>query len=364
MAERAPTTETVAQTYRRVADFPVAIESYVLERREVEVSSGFVRVTTVVRMHGRGEEGVGEDVTYDATEHDAPPRPPVEGEWPTFDALSRRLGSLDLFAQQPAHAAYRNYRRWAYESAALDLALRQSGISFAEALGRDVRPVRFVVSLRLPEPASIEPIRRWLDLYPSLRFKLDPTSGWDERLIAELAATRAVDVVDLKGAYRGTVVDQPADARLYRLVAEGFPDAWIEDPDLEDAECASALEPHRDRITWDAPIHGVRDIEALRFPPRTVNVKPSRIGSVRELLATYDYCRERGIDVYGGGQFELGPGRGQIQYLASLFHAEAPNDVAPRPFNSPEPIAGLPASPLAPEPAAIGFRWGEDETES
>ena len=95
-----------------------------------------------------------------------------------------------------------------------------------------------------------------------------------------------------------------------------------------------------------------------------MNVKPSRIGSVRELLATYDYCRERGIDVYGGGQFELGPGRGQIQYLASLFHAEAPNDVAPRPFNSPEPIAGLPASPLAPEPAAIGFRWGEDETES
>jgi hypothetical protein len=55
--------------------------------------------------------------------------------------------------------------------------------------------------------------------------------------------------------------------------------------------------------------------------------------------------------------FELGPGRGQIQYLASLFHADGPNDVAPRPYNDPEPRPGLPKSPIEPAPDPAGFRW-------
>ena len=62
--------------------------------------------------------------------------------------------------------------------------------------------------------------------------------------------------------------------------------------------------------------------------------------------------------MYGGGQFELGVGRGQIQYLASLFHADGPNDVAPGGYNDPEPGGGLPASPLPVAVAATGFRWG------
>src|ERR1019366_4224044 len=97
-----------------------------------------------------------------------------------------------------------------YESAALDLALRQADTSLHEALGREPRPVRFVVSLRLGEPPSLEPLRERLNLYPGLRFKLDPTSSWDEELITELVATGAVDAVDFKGYYVGSIVDQPA----------------------------------------------------------------------------------------------------------------------------------------------------------
>jgi hypothetical protein len=253
--------------------------------------------------------------------------------------------------------AYQDYRRWALESAALDLALRQAGRSLAEAVGRTPRPVTFVVSMGLGDPPSIEPVQRLLDLEPSLRFKLDATSAWTDDLFAEVAATRAVDVIDLKGAYKGTPVDQAADARLYRLVAESFPGAWIEDPNLDDEEAAAALEPHRDRITWDAPIHSADDVEALPFAPRTINIKPSRFGPIRRLFAAYEYCEARGIGMYGGGQFELGPGRGQIQYLASLFHPDAANDVAPGAFNLGE-SENLPTSPLPPAPDSPGFRWG------
>ena len=107
------------------------------------------------------------------------------------------------------------------------------------------------------------------------------------------------------------------------------------------------LAPYHDRITWDAPIHSIDDIEALPFPPKMVNIKPSRIGGLKKLCDTYDYCAEREIGAYGGGQFELGPGRGQAQYLASLFHHDTPNDLAPAAFNENDPVGRAPVQPLA-----------------
>jgi L-alanine-DL-glutamate epimerase-like enolase superfamily enzyme len=352
-------------TYDAVAGLPLEIDSYALERLQLEVSSEFTRVTTVVRLSGGGVDGVGEDVTYDPKEQEAfqrslgDPALPLRGHWESLDDFSEALGALDTFPDGgPARPVSRSYRRWAFESAALDLALRQAGRSLPEALGLEARPLTYVVSMRLGEPASLEPVRARLEYYPGLRFKLDPTPSWTPALVEELAATGAVATLDLKGAYRGTPVDNPPDASLYRLVAEGFPGAWIEDPDLTSPEADAALAPFRERITWDAIFCSVADAEALPFPPRMLNVKPSRFGSLRELLAAYDYCAANGIGVYGGGQFELGPGRGQIEYLASMFGPEHPNDVAPVGFHASQARPGLEPSPLAPSIDATGFRWG------
>jgi hypothetical protein len=140
-------------------------------------------------------------------------------------------------------------------------------------------------------------------------------------------------------------------------VAEAFPDAWLEDPDIND-DTRPVLEPLRERLTWDAPIHSVDDILALEWEPRMVNIKPSRFGPLRRLFAAYDFCADRGIGAYGGGQTELGVGRDHIQYLASIFHPDTPNDVAPREFNHIDVPDGLPESPLAVPAAATGFRFG------
>jgi L-alanine-DL-glutamate epimerase-like enolase superfamily enzyme len=324
------------------------------------VSSEFERKSTVIHLRGGGEEGVGEDVTYEAVDHEvlqaAGPVLPLGGRF-TLASFAAHLSTLSLFEEPPQREVSARYRTWAYESAALDLALRQAGAPLHAVLAREPQPVRFVVSMRLGEPPSADRVRRLLELYPELRFKLDPTSSWDERLIAELRATGAVDSVDFKGLYHGSIVDQPADPVLYRRVVEAFPQAWIEDPALTE-ETDAVLAAHRERFSWDAPIHSIEDIESLPYPPRMVNVKPSRIGGLRDLCDTYDFCAGRGIGNYGGGQFELGVGREQIQYLASLFHGDAPNDVAPTGFNLPDPVAGLPSTPLAATPAAVGFRWG------
>jgi len=348
-------------TFDLLVDLPLQIDDYRLEGLRAHVSSGFERLSTVVRLRGGGVEGIGEDVVYDAADQtalqEAGAVQVLGGSWRLGDFCAL-IDSLDLFPVEPQRPVSRRYRRWTFHSAALDLALQQAGRPLHAVLGREPRPVTFVVSLRLGDPPTLDPIESRLANYPSLRFKLDPMSSWTPELIAALAATGAIDSIDFKALYRGTIVDNPPDPLLCRRVVRAFPRAWLEDPDLVTPESAAALADHHDRITWDAPIHSIADIEALAFAPRMVNLKPSRLGGLSNLCDTYDYCAEYGIDAYGGGQFELGPGRGQNQYLASMFHPDTPNDIAPVAYNENDPPPGLPASPLAPAPAAVGFRWG------
>jgi hypothetical protein len=352
----------VKPTYARLSGLPVRIEGYELEILELELAPEFRRLTTVVHLHGDGHEGVGEDVCYDPPEHEgqagAGPVLPLAGDH-TIERFSALLDGLDLFpAVPPARPASLDYRRWAFESAALDLALRQAAASLASVLDRAPEPVRFVVSTRLDDPPSAARLTRWLDREPRLRFKLDPTDDWSPDLIRDIAALGVVDVIDMKGQYDEVPFGVPSDPRTYRALIEAFPDALIEDPRLT-PELRPLLAGHEDRVTWDAPIHSVDDILAREWAPRTVNMKPSRFGPLSRLFAAYDHIAATEMGAYSGGQTELGPGRGQVQYLASLFHPDATNDIAPSGYNDPHPPPYLPGPPLPVAIAQTGFRWGE-----
>ena len=148
-------------TYAVLSDLPLTIESHELERLEQAVSSEFTRVTTLVQLRGAGEEGIGEDVTYSEEDHARFAAPgaelPLAGAW-TLDSFSEQLESLDLWPEPPGMEAFRDYRRWAFESAALDLALRQAGKSLAEALEREPKPLRFGASMRC---GSLSVRRSW-----------------------------------------------------------------------------------------------------------------------------------------------------------------------------------------------------------
>lgn len=350
-------------TFDLLAGLELSVDGYRLEGLYAQISPEFERRTTLVTITGAEHSGIGEDVVYTPEEHLE-----YQALGPVHDLSgTRSLGefcelveSLQLFPTPPQMEASRLYRIWAFESAALDLALRQNGLSLAAALGRHPRPMNYVASTRLGEPPTLGPVTKRLALDPTLRFKLDATSSWTPEIFEQLVATGAVDSIDFKGMYKGTSVDQGADPVLYRRVVDAFPDAWLEDPDLSSPEAMAVLADEHHRITWDAPIHAIADIEALPFAPRMVNIKPSRIGRLSELCATYDYCAAHGIGAYGGGQTELGLGRGQAQYLAALFHPDTPNDLAPAAYNQMDPPAGLPRSPLAAgNLTAPGFRWPE-----
>ena len=283
------------------------------------------------------------------------PSLPLEGEW-TLAGFCDHLATLDLWPEPPEWEAALRFRNWAFESAALDLALRQAGRSLHDVLGLEPQPVRFVNSLGLGKQPSIEPLRRRLARSPGVRFKLDAEATWAPALVDEVAATGAVDTIDFKGQYGFEVKDPEALGALYDHVLAAFPDAYLEDPhDLP--EIAQRLGDHLERVSYDAPIRSAEDIGATPLPARVVNVKPSRIGSLRALFEVYARCARERRPMYGGGMGELGVGRGQIELLAALFHADAPNDVAPSAYNEDDPPGGLPASPLAPRPDATGFRW-------
>jgi hypothetical protein len=350
-----------APTYSRVAGLPLRIERCELVPLARDVSSGFTKVSIVVRLFGNGHEGQGEDITWDQIDQIEQLRRAGDLSWlrgrRTLDEFSTLLGLADLFPVEPIRDSARFYRRWAFESAALDLALRQNGLSLQDALGRVAKPVTFVVSTRIDDPASVAPLRALRSIDPRLRFKLDPTATWGDEFLADLASLDCVDVVDMKGRYRNAAVAMEPNPGLYRRVFDALPGAWIEDPAMA-YDTVALLEHHRDRITWDEPIRSVADIEALPWPARLLNLKPARFGSLRRLFETYDHCSAQGIGAYGGGMFEQGPGRGQLQYLASLFHPDGPNDLAPVGYNLQIADGGLPRSPLAPEPHATGFRWG------
>ncbi|HEX6654089.1 MAG TPA: hypothetical protein VF072_15195 [Thermoleophilaceae bacterium] len=354
-------------SYERISELPLEVESLTFEGRELVFNEDFTRATTLIQLHGPGGEiGVGEDVVYDGLDHvnlqaDGPKTIDLAGSY-TIDSFSKKLEETELFPAPPVRGEVSElYRRWAFESSALDLALLQAGRSLADVLEREPHPVNFVVSMRLgafeqTEPEKPDKVLTMLDRYPGTQFKLDPTNNWTQELIDALVETGAIDSLDLKGQYKGTPVDVETDPELYQMVIEAFPDAWLEDPDVND-QTKPLLDRVADRITWDAPIHSVADVLDRPWPPKMVNIKPSRFGPLSNLFEMYDWCEREGVGAYGGGQTELGPGRGHIQYLASLFHPDTPNDTAPSGFNQPQLPDGLPTSPLEPRIAAEGFRW-------
>jgi L-alanine-DL-glutamate epimerase-like enolase superfamily enzyme len=337
----------------RFAALPLVVESYALEPLE----DGPIpdRATTHIRLLGAGADGLGEDIGPFGEERDAllaaGPTLPLAGEW-TLASFSAHLATLDQWPAPPSWEAARRFRNWAYESAALDLALRQAGRTLPDVVEREPRPVRFVNSLGLGDPPSTDVIHRRVERYPSVRFKLDAAPDWSAEQIADLAALGAVEIVDFKGRYELPVEDEAALVTLFEGVLAAFGDALFEDPH-DRPEIAPLVRPHAARVSYDAPIVTAADVGATA----TVNIKPSRVGTLRALLDLYEHCEARGVRTYGGGMGEIGVGRGQVQLLASLFHPDAPNDVAPAPFNAPDPPPGLPTSPLPAPRGTTGFRW-------
>jgi L-alanine-DL-glutamate epimerase-like enolase superfamily enzyme len=339
----------------RIADLELAVERVEYDVLEPGPGFGEAHANRLVRLTGAGAEGLGEDITLFMGGEG--PDLELAGEW-TLAGFCDHLHALDQWPDGPPESHWEmaaRFRNWAFESAALDLALRQAGQPLHAALGRAPRPVTYVNSLGLGDPPDAGTVLRRLERYPKLRFKLDAAATWTPEIVEALVRTRAVHTIDFKGQYGLEVGDVEALARVYSWLLEAFPEALLEDPhDLP--EITPLVREHAARVAYDAPIVSVAALDATTIAANVFNIKPSRVGRLETLLELYAECERRGALLYGGGMAELGVARGQVQLLASLFSPDGPNDIAPPGFNALEPAAGLPLSPLDPAPAPAGFR--------
>lgn len=342
--------------YAGVCTLPVKIEEVTLELLEQRTSSGWLRRTTLVTLHGSGVVGRGEDVNYSSAEQlnfAQSTKAQIQGHYESFGAFSRALDSTGLFFDKaPEQATSILYRRWAFESAALDLALRQADTSLAEIWQLNTKALRFVVSTGLGATPSTDPLDQKLAANPNLEFKVDYSEGFTDSFIEELSRYK-IACVDFKGHYHGSFSGAPVDTDRYCAVAKAFPSVVLEDPGFSGLE---ALAPQRDRLSWDYPIRSVADLN-LMPPTAWINMKPSRFGFLSEYLRAVEFCYGREIKLYGGGQFELGIGRSQAQELASLFYPDGPNDLAPSDYNNAEIPGDVEQSPMTlPEGAGFGYQ--------
>src|SRR5215217_7794231 len=114
----------------RLAELPLVIEACEYDRLHAVLAHEFERITTHVRLAGEGTDGLGEDVSIfreDGTAlHETRPVLGLEGEW-TLAGFCDHLATLELWPEPPEWEGALRFRNWAFESAALDLALRQAG---------------------------------------------------------------------------------------------------------------------------------------------------------------------------------------------------------------------------------------------
>lgn len=361
-----------ARLLEAVLPLPVRIERVASSQLELGGATSFTRVTTIVELHGDGRVGRGEDISYSSdTQAEVPAalasREDLVGEW-TIASLAEHLDAHPLRTAGGMRMDDKpGYHRWAVESAALDLALRQRGTDLATLVGAEWQPLRVSLSMGLGTPPSDEAVRAWLARDPSISFKLDASTAWDHPLVAKLAAAGdAIATVDMKALYTGDWADNDYPPSLYVAIGHGLPHALIEDARL-DADSLDALdEDALGRLAWDYPITKPQDVPGLAestatfsdLRPAAINIKPSRFGTLERMLETIALCDREGIPCYAGGQFELGVGRTQVQAIASLCFPDGPNDCAPVMFHAATPQSDdVPLGPVAPPAGHVGFGW-------
>ena len=175
-------------------------------------------MTTQYRLAGNGAEGVGEDVGLFNEDSEAlhaeGPYLDLAGEW-TLGSFVEHLATVDQWKVAPPEwEMARAWRNWAFESAALDLALRQAEQTLPEALAWS-RPLRFVNSLGLGDPPSRRGSpsgsrRTRRSASSSTPRRPGTTRSWRSRGVG------CVATVDFKGRYGLPVEDDDALVAMYR----------------------------------------------------------------------------------------------------------------------------------------------------
>lgn len=216
----------------------------------------------------------------------------------------------------------------AVEASLLDLDLRQRGVNLSGHLGGVRDRVECGVSLGIEDDMDVllGEVRRFADAgYRRIKLKIEP--GHDVESVREVRRTfpSVALTVDANAAYHADDAD-----RLRRLDEFGL--EYVEQPLGKDELLAHAdLQRQMDTaVCLDETITSASvAADAIRVEAcRVINIKPGRVGGIREAVRIHDVAQSAGIPVWCGGMLETGIGRAMNLAVASLPNFSLPGDTS------------------------------------
>ncbi len=245
------------------------------------------------------------------------------------DLLRRPVPTPDAFLASVERYRGHAMAKAAVETALLDLAARERGVSVSAYLGGGRRRVEVGVSVGIQRtvPALVRRVGRYLDDgYRRIKLKVRP--GWD---VAPVRAVRAeypdIEIwVDANQAYPTRAVER------IRRWADAYHVAQVEQPFAERAIRAHArlAADAKFRVCLDESI--VDDVsleDALEARAITsLNVKTGRVGGATVGRRLARRAVTAGVPAWVGGMLESGIGRAHNVHLASLAAFTLPADLS------------------------------------
>jgi len=252
----------------------------------------------------------------------------VVGDFLAPSVVGRPWEAIDDFITLYGPIKGNRFARAGLELAAWDALARSRGLSLAAMLGATRPAIESGVSLgieadfgrlfglidgyvaegyrrvklKIGPGRDVETVRAVRERYPDLPLQVDANSAYT---LDDLDHLRWLDEFGL------LLIEQP-----------------LSDEDMDDhARLQAALQTP---ICLDESLHSLADVRrALDLDAcRVVNVKPGRVGGLREAVAIHDLCLARGVPAWCGGMHEFGIGRAANVALAALPGFTLPGDVS------------------------------------
>jgi O-succinylbenzoate synthase len=214
------------------------------------------------------------------------------------------------------------------QAALYDLLAKAQGVSLQKMLGGSGEKVKVGVSVGIQPTteALVERVRAYLaDGYTRIKIKIKPGRDVAEARAVRKAFPDILLQVDANSAYTlddAKTIKAMDDLKLL-LIEQPLSEDDIFDhaklqPQLKTAICLDESILSARHARW------ARELGACRI----INIKPGRVGGLREAIRIHDYCAEHDIPVWCGGMLETGIGRAANVALASLPNFRLPGDIS------------------------------------
>jgi O-succinylbenzoate synthase len=285
----------------------------------------------IVTLRGQGLTGWGEVV---ASREPGYSPETAQTEWHILhefiipNVLGKEFANVEAL-----EAVYDNVRghpmaKAGIQAALYDLLAKAQGVSLQKMFGGSGEKVKVGVSVGIQPSAGalVERVRAYLaDGYPRIKIKIKPGRDVAEAQAVRQAFPDVLLQVDANSAY--TLDDAATIKAMDNLNLLLIEQPLSEDDIFDHAKLQPQL---KTAICLDESILSARharwahELGACRI----INIKPGRVGGLREAIRIHDYCAEHDIPVWCGGMLETGIGRAANVALASLPNFRLPGDIS------------------------------------